>query len=247
MAFLVSDLIIEVYLRLGVTQPGDTPAAAMVTDAFNSLNQMWESWQLEETMMPHYQGASAFALSAGSNSYALGAGGSWNTTPLVGASAVPLRAISWQARTTTGFRTGGKVLSIPAFREKVQDQLGTTSLLPSEVAASTGLLNPFLGSSNLLGVFVWPTPAASPGLVDLEFMYTMADFTSTAQDISGMSPGYLAALIWGVCRDLYTQYARVSSTTLQVVLANAQNYKQAISDLNASILGLTKVPAAQGQ
>lgn len=246
MAFLVSDLIIEIYLRLGVTQPGDTPSAALVTDAFNSLNQMWQSWQLEETMMPRFQGASSFALSAGVNSYGLGAGLAWNTTPFLGASAVPLRAVSWQARTTNGFRTGGKVSSITAFREKAQDSLGTTSVIPSELGASGSLSTAFIANS-LLGIFVWPTPAASPGVVDLEFMYTMADFTSTAQDISGMSPGYLAALIWGVCRDLYTQYARVSSTTLQVVLANAQNYKQAISDLNASILGLTKVPAAQGQ
>ncbi len=235
MATLVSDLILEAYCDAGViATTGEAISATLQADALRLLNQMWQSWMLDPLMQPQH--FASFALVANTDNYTLGPGGSWDTTGFLGATGVPLAISSWDCRSGS-FRTGGKPIPLPQFREEVNDGLGASAVLIQKLA-HTGQTQAPIAIPTGITVYVFPRPATSPGTVFLQIQWAQVTAFAATDDISSsMLGGYFPALHYNLAIMLNSIYPRPGGVP-EATVANARNFKIAIMNLNASILGV---------
>jgi hypothetical protein len=229
MATLVSDIITDSFLDLGAIAPGETITAAEQTDAFLRLNFMLSSWSTEQLSAPSLT-HTGFMLTAGTNLYTLGTGGTLVTA------ARPL-AVTGATSVSGNFRGPVKVMSFDQFAAEVADPLASASVLAQVIAAD--------GSFPSINVRVHPMPAAGPGTLWLDYWMAIAQF-ATVGDAVTLPDGWIEALHWNLALKLYAQYARPGAT-VDAIAGNAQASKGALNALNAKILGLQQAPPPQAQ
>ncbi len=226
MATLVSDLINQSFVDLGVIQPGETISATMQTAAFAMLNQLLSAWSTEQTMA--YQLVTqGFSLTPGTSLYSLGVGGNLSTAQRV------VRVTGWRS-TSGNFVNGGEPISFEQFYATVKDPTAKTSVLAEVVAADF--------SFPLINILVWPPPATAPGALGLRFWSPLTAFGSISDTVT-LPDGWEQALHFNLAIVLSPQYARVGGVTPELA-ANAQNSKGAIVAKNAAILGQNQAPPA---
>jgi hypothetical protein len=205
---------------MGSITAGGSISTAQQTAAFLILQQMWAGWSTEQDMSNavYHQ---AFTLTAGQNAYTLGTAGTLVAT------ANPLRVTA--ATSTSGaFRNPVTVVSFDKFDQLVADGTGKTSVLAELVAVDN--------SYPTKNIRVYPTPAASPGSLTLEYFAQLAQF-ATVGDSLNLAPGYEEALHYNLAVALYPQYRRAAGIPPELAIL-AENSKRRIMDLNRSILGL---------
>ena len=224
---LVSDLITQAFLDIGAIAAGQTPTTEEQTDAFLRLNQMLDSWSREHVSVFTEQHGS-FTVTAATSAYTFGVTAN---SPSWVASAQPMRIYGASA-TSGGFRAAVKVLSWEAFHASIDDGRGVTSILPQAIGVDSAWPN--------LNVKVFPTPAASPGSLELDYWTVLAQFALVSSTVT-LPPGFQDALHFNLATRLYPQYARAGGPD-QALLLNAQITKAAITALNAEILGTAPEP-----
>lgn len=225
---LVSDIITQAFLDMGAYAPGETMTSLEQTDAFLRLNQMISSWSTEQLTMPTMLHTS-FTLTAGTNLYTLGTGGTLVTA------ARALRVIGAQS-VFGNFRSALKIISFDRFAAEVSDPLAGSTVLAAVLAAD--------GSFPSINLRVHPMPAASPGLLWLDYWSALAQFV-TVGDTINLPDGWNDALHFNLAVRLYPQYARAGGID-PVLASNAESTKAALVKLNADILGMTQAPPQQG-
>jgi hypothetical protein len=224
MATLVSDLITEAFLDLGLISPGQSITTEEQTDAFLRLNQMLASWSTEHTSVFTEQHGS-FNLTAGTDGYTMGPSGTFST------SARPVKICGVSAASGL-FRVPVKLVSWEDFHALVSNDRGVTSILPQALAADNGY--------PLLSLKVFPMPAAGAGTLDIDYWTPLSKF-STVSDTVDLPPGFEEALHFNLAVRLYPQYSRNNGID-QALLLNAQNSKAGITALTASVLGNAAQP-----
>lgn len=226
---LVSDIINQAFEALGVIRPGEAVTTAIQTSAFLVLGERWALAQLDRAMSNQVFHQS-FTLTAGTSIYTVGTGGSLVST------ANPIRITGW-ASVSGNFRNGGSPMSFEEFAAKIKDPLGASTVLVQELAADN--------AAPPINIRVFPTPAASPGALILDYFGQMTQF-ATVGDTLSFAPGYNEFLRTDLAMALYPQYARATALTMQALAQNLANAKNTIRALNAEILGLVQAPAPAG-
>lgn len=225
---LVSDLINLAFLSLNEITVGRTIAAPEQADAFVRLNELLDEWSVEQLMIPSpFHGS--FALTAGTSFYYLGTAG----TLITGAQ--PIRVTGASSVLGT-FRSPVKVVSWEAFDAEVEDRISTTSQLAKVLAAD--------GASPTINLQVFPTPAANPGALWLDYWTALQQF-ATVGDTVNVTAGFLAAMHYGLALKLHPLYARPGATSLDYIAAKAAAAKAKLAELAAAILG-TRLGAEAG-
>lgn len=193
MANTVADIINEAFVALSVIQPGGTISSNMLNDAFLRLNQMWLSWGSEEATSNVWY-SQTFTLTAGTATYTVGTGGTLVAT------ASPVRILSWFSK-SGNFSGGGPVVGFEAFDSIAKDDVGSSSV----IAKAVGSDNAYSPTN----IKVFPTPAATPGTLTLDYYAPMTAFTSTSQSLA-LAPWFENALWLGLAVLLHPQYARAN-------------------------------------
>lgn len=212
---LVSDLINEAFLDIGMIQPGQAVTGAMQTDAFTRLNQMLASWSAEQLTV-FDQRVTSFQLQAGIPTYTFGVGGSFN--PGVRAQKVT----AWRASYGNVLMRGGRVLSLDELGAVATQEAGEQTAVPKAVGADT--------SYPLINVRIFPPPSSSPGQLELAYWVPIAAF-ATVGDTVNFPSGFEDALHFGLAVRLYHAYPRQGGIPPELA-ANAQNTKAAIVQQN---------------
>lgn len=133
MPTLVSDIITQAFLDLGVTAVGESITTAEQTDAFLRLNQIIGSLSTEGATV-FTETLQTFTLSAGGSAYTLGTAGSWAT------SARAQRVVAWKAL-ANGFSSGGAPLDFATFEAAVKEAfLGFTKANSAIVGIGSALI-----------------------------------------------------------------------------------------------------------
>jgi hypothetical protein len=125
------------------------------------------------------------------------------------------------------FRSPVKVVSFAKFHAEIEDGRGVTAVLPQALAVDAAF--------PLFNLKVFPTPAPSPGNLELDYWTEIAQFV-TVGDTLALPPGFQDALHFNLAVKLYPQYAK-SGGIDQALLLNAQQTKAAITALNAAVQG----------
>lgn len=220
MANLVSDLIQQAFESINVVQPGElisTGAGSLQANGFLMLNELLNSLSAERYSV-FTKVLQSFALIAGTTSYTLGNGGTFPTTSGLRAQ----RVESWSA-SSGGFRSGGAILAFPEFQAASANPLGLSSVLPKDVGADEAF--------PLINVRVSPTPAVSPGTLELAYWTPVAQF-ATVGDAITLPPGWFQMLYSNLGITMYPKYARVGGLSPELA-ALAQSSKQALIGQNA--------------
>lgn len=241
MANLVSDLIDEAFIDLGMTQPGVAISGATQTAAFRVLNQMLLNWSTEGATV-FGKVLQTFALSAGTSAYTLGSGGTFATTAGLRAQKV----IAWLA-TSGDMREGGAPLSMDEFGAAcvaAQASLaalyaeaateGVVATVPAPLVAPVPLLVGCDTAFPLINVRVYPQPNSSPGSLELAYWVPIVAFAAVSDGLTGLPPGFEAAIHFNLAVQLYPQYGRPGGPD-PVLLSNAQNSKASIVEQNRMI------------
>lgn len=200
MANLVSDIITEAFILLGVLQPGGSITTAMQTDAFLRLNQIWLSLGTDQgiTNARYHQ---TLTVTAGTDAYTFGTGGTLVAT------AAPVKIEGAQSR-SGNFIGNVRVMSFADFDVAVQSRLGERSILAQMLACDN--------SYPSINIRVFPMPDTSPGSLVLDYYGVMAAFSSVSQSLS-LAPEFEQLLYTQLALMLYPQYSRVASTTAEFI------------------------------
>ncbi len=150
----------------------------------------------------------------------------------------PIRVLSWTCK-DGNYSTAGVVMAYDEFRQTIKDGASTTSKLIQALTADRGNII----SANLIKLEVWPTPAASPGSLTLETIFTLTTPASLATTLTAYGPGFEAAFHYNLAVALAPQYARTGGVTPELA-ANAQNSKAIIVQASNEIQGLLQPKAA---
>ena len=243
MANLVSDLIDEAFIDLGMTQPGVTVSSATQSNAFRMLNQMLLNWSTEGLTV-FAKVLQTFSLVAGTSAYTLGSGGTFATTGSLRAQKVT----AWLA-TSGDMREGGAPMSMEEFAAAcvaAQASLaalymeaameGVVTTVPAPLVAPIPLLVGADTNFPLINVRVYPQPSAAPGSLELAYWVPIVAFAAVSDGLTSLPPGYEAAIHFNLAVALEPQYRREGRDGPDPILAsNAQNTKASIVEQNRMI------------
>lgn len=218
-----TQIVVPAFQDLGIVASGETPATAELNDAFALLNQLVSAWS-NERVTSFSIAHGTFALSAATATYTMGSGATWNTasTP---------RKILGALAYSGNFQRGLEILTQTEFRPRQKNGKGATAALPSILCHDNTL------ASILVEVF--PTPDAS-GSIKVDYLLALAAFGALADAVS-LPSGFELIYRLHLAIALAPSYGKEVGATLA---ANAKNAKQALVDLNRSILGDAPMAAA---
>jgi len=212
----VSDLIHSSMRLIGAIAAGEILETDELDDAFVSLNQMLASWNTEGASLV---GRQRMVASIGfSNSLAL-----------------PQRPVKIDAASTS-------INGVDSALEIV-DAAGWEAIPVPEKAMQSIFIRKlycdYLFPNST--VYIWPTPRLS-GSLEMWIYAVMTQFASLTDTIT-LPDGYEAGLRWNLAVNLAPEYGRPLD---QVVMANAQNFKASLVQLNASNHMKSLAPPAAG-
>src|SRR4030095_3606937 len=198
----VSDLIHSSMRAIGAIAAGETLETNELNDALVSLNQMLSSWNTEGASLVARQ---RLLVSVGStNSYAL------PTRPVkIEAASASISGVDSPLEIVDA--AGWEAIPIP---EKLNQSIFIRRLYCDYAFPSST-------------VYIWPTPRLS-GSLELWIYATVPPFADLSSVIV-LPEGYEAGLRWNLAVNLAPEYGRPID---QVVLANAQNFKASLVQLN---------------
>lgn len=210
-----TQVVQQAFEQLVVIQPGDTLSTSMNTDGLTLLNSLLSSISAEKYSV-FTQVFASFLLAAGQPSYTFGVGGTWNVAVRA------QRIVSWSA-SYIGFRTGGDVLSFPAFQAQAMNPIGMTANIPTILGADEAY--------PLINVRVHPPPSSAPGQVELAYWTPLLQLAAIG-DALILPDGWYQMLWSNLALLLYPKYSRVGGISPELA-ATAQNSKAVLIQQNA--------------
>jgi hypothetical protein len=210
----VSDLIHSSMRLIGAIAAGETMETDELNDNFVSLNQLLSSWNTEGASLV---GRKRTVLSIFSgNFYGL------SERPVkIDAASTSISGVDSALEIVDA--AGWEAIPIP---EKLNQSIFIRKLY-------CDYLFPFST------VYIWPTPRLG-GTLELWSYSTMPAF-ATLSDTIVLPEGYEAGLRWNLAVHLAPEYGRPLD---QVVMANAQNFKASLVQLNSGNHMKSQAPAA---
>lgn len=209
---------------LGVLDAGGTPSATELAQALRSMNDLLDNWSSEEIMIPGLL-LQTFSLVAGTGTYIIGTGQTWNVVkPIAIEAAVHINTMN-AVPFVTPIRVvnGAEWASIP---NRSQSNNLIEALFYDRYGASVG------------NIYVSPIPLG--GSVQLTMWTALTQFADATTTIT-LPPGYELPMTYALAMTLAPRYEVQPSDVL------VKNYMDAMARLrnqNASLLG-KKPPAGQ--
>lgn len=194
MADKVRDLLTGSLRLFGAVAEGETPSAAALNGALFAVNEMLDSWSLNNLMI-HQKVREEFDLVPSQASYTMGAAGNFNTTrPVEIESAAYLR---------DSVETPVEVLTFEQWTELSMKQL--TGTVPSHIFVQE--------TAPLITILPWPIPTEANKLV----LYSTKVITALTLDtlLSTLAPGYRMALRFNGAIAIASEYGKAVSLEVE--------------------------------
>jgi hypothetical protein len=216
---LVSDLITEAWLDIDEITVGRLISSAEQADSFARLNAMLDQWSTEELSV-YTEAHTGFTVTAGTAAYTLGPSG----TLSLASSAV---CVTGASSSSAPFAKNIEVVSFPEFHARRENRRGRTTVLAELVAADQHW--------PLINILLYPTPAASPGTLWLDYWLPLTAFTAVTETVS-LPPGYTNALRLNLALELFGPYARHARPgKFEWLVGQAKAAKEAVVALNLQV------------
>ncbi len=202
MNLTAQDIITSALRRLGVVASGETPTTDELNDGLTALNELIESWSVEDLMVP-YRKEESFPLVYGQSSYTIGPGGDFNTER-------PVFIMDAFIRDAGGYDFA---LDIIRLKEWARQALKSTISRPQRM---------WYEQTYPLGTIRFdyrPVEGLTVFLYSLKPLTTFPDLT-TEIDIP---PEYSRALRWNLAGELADEYGRSISQILALNMAESKN------------------------
>lgn len=196
----VRDLIKGSMRLLGALSTGETPSADELSEGLFALNDMVESWSTEGLIIPTMV-REAFTLTAGTQTYTMGTGGSFNTTrPLV----IEGAALEDQSATP---KLEIPVAVLTPIEWAALPLKTMSSTLPTKLYAE--------GTSPLETVNIWPNPTVANKLV-IYSRKAISSFAGANTTIS-LPPGYFRALKYNLAIEWAPEFGKDPSAVVVAI------------------------------
>lgn len=198
---IISDALKE----LGVIAIGEQPSAAEADDGLDVLNDLLDSWRLEDLMIYSVRPL-VFPLVAGQQSYTVGTGGNFNTPRPDRIEAVYIRSSNgtdYAAEITTNYQLYADVVS-----------KGVTAQLPSLIYDDNGF--------PLRTLRMWPVPSDASFSAVLWAWVPLPSFPDLATDVT-LPVGYSMALKSNLAVALAPRYGVTQTATIKAAALEAKN------------------------
>ena len=204
MATIVSDLIHSSMRLIGAIAAGELLETTELQDALVTLNQMLSSWNTEGASLVGRQ--RLLVQISGTNSYPL-----------------PQRPVKIEAASAsiTGVDSALEIVDSPGWEAIPVPEKQMQSIFIRKLYCD------YLYPNST--IYIWPTPRLS-GTLELWVYAVMAQFVNLTDTID-LPQGYEAGLRFNLAVCLAPEYGRPID---QTVLANAQNFKASLVQLNTS-------------
>jgi hypothetical protein len=196
----------------GILWPGATPSTVMSNDGLIKLNDLLASWSTERLMV-YGIAINDWDLVDGTNSYTIGAGGTFNGNRPLSIHAANIITPSLNLRYPLTILTTEQWNAI-------RDQ-SATSTVPTKLYID--------GVYPLSTIYLWPTPNSSSTKLELHTWIQLTQF-STLEDDFDFPPGYERAITYNLALELANEY-RVSAPPEVAMIAQAS--KATLKALNA--------------
>lgn len=189
------DLVTAALRILGVLREGGSLSGTQGVAGLRVFNRMLDAFPLERQLV-YAIDRQLFALVANTQSYTLGPGGTWNTTPLYGVGTprpVEIDSAYWQDPTTLD--------EIPV----VLMTEGEFQSLNARTITGTVVQRLYYKPSMPQGdVFVWPTPTLVANMV----LYLAKPWNAghTLDTVLTLPPGYQRMLEYGLAEEWGSEY-----------------------------------------
>lgn len=215
----VRDLIATAFRRLGIVARGQPMSADDAAIGLNCLNAMLDAWGLDGLMV-YVIDRQTFALVSNTQSYTLGPGGTWNTTPLYGAGCprpVQIEEAYWIDPGTL------QELPVSVFEEASYQSQQVVGVTGQQVLE----LN-YTPSFPLGTVYVWPRPTTVATMV--LYLWKPFNTANALTDTVSFPQGYQIALEDNLTVELSKEFPGSLEANPAIVagaIANKANLKVA--------------------
>jgi hypothetical protein len=229
----VRDLIGVALTKLGILGEGRAPSGNQGAAGVRCLNSLLDAFPLERHLV-YVIDRQTFALVANTQTYTLGPGGTWNTTPLYGVGSPRPEGIEsafWQDPSTLD--------ELPVWlldEQAYRDLEGVRSLTATVVQRLYYAPQMPQGS-----VFVWPKPTVNANII--LFLQRPFDRQTTLDSLLAYPPGYQRLLEYGLAQELGTEYP---GSLRPEIVAVAEDAKRLVkmgnakpSRMTSDLLGVT--------
>lgn len=194
-----NDLIERAMIKARIIYPGESIPASKAAQVLAELNDMLESWALEELLVLA-DVLESFALVVGQSEYTYGAGGNFNSSRPI------------KIRDESFIRSTGdlpvKLYTLDVYRKRLTK---STSSQPVMMA-----YNP---EYPLGRVFLWPTPSSTDSLY-VRSEKVIASFATLTTAID-LSLGYRRAIISNLAMEISPNFGKKVSTELAALASRA--------------------------
>lgn len=206
------DLIKGAMRLIGAIESGETPSSEESSDGLSALNAMLDAWSVERLMV--YQILQEpFSLSAGTASYTIGSGGTWNT-------ARPVRIDSAFIRDSDGLDYPIEIITKDRY-DAIADK--TTQSRPEWL---------YYYTAYPLGTIYWYSVPDATYTAYLNSWKQLQSFAGLATDLA-LPPGYERAIKYNLALEIAPEYNRMPSA---VVVEVANESKAALKSANAPVV-----------
>lgn len=207
----VRDLIRGSLRLVGAIATGETPSADELSDAFSVLNDMVESWSTERLLV-FEKVRREFSLVAGTASYTIGTGGTFNAPRPI---RIENAAIEDQSASPT------VEYPIEVLNREKWDRIPTKDL-QSTIPAKLFIDDAY----PLATITLYPVPTVANKLVIYPWEVITA-FSSVSATVS-LPPGYARALRYNLAVELAPEYGKaLDPKTLDIAAESKANIKRA--------------------
>ena len=204
-----SHLIERAMVKARIIYPGETVPASKVSQVLAELNDLLESWAIEDIMILA-DVEESFSLVVGQASYTYGTGGNFNS------------ARPNEIKDQSFIRSGGSDFPVKKYTMDVyRRRMSKTTTGRPEILAYTP-------EYPLGKIYLWPTPDSTDSLY-LKVSKTIASFASSATEVD-LQPGYRRAIILGLAQEISPNFGKKVTGELAALAAQA---KKAIKSKNS--------------
>ena len=226
------DLITKALQKIGVIGEGETPNANQLSDGFDALNIMLDSWSgrglLTTALIPE-----SFDLTAGQYSYTIGVGGNFNTDIPLSIEGAYIRDNSNQIDFPVSIVTRD---IWDSYFDKV---LAGNSSRPEVLFYDPGATQQAVRAGTII---LYPIPDAGTSytlFINSEKNYT--DFVSLSNNIP-FPPAYTKAIIYNLAIDLSPDYGRQVNQVVKEEASEAMRIIENINSRNKRIVSAVNLP-----
>lgn len=207
------DLLSSSLRLIGVLASGESAGASEATDGLSTLNDLIDSWSTEQLLIPN-KVRETFSLSAGTQSYTMGSGGTFNTSRPMKIEDALIQIPGASPATEIPIR----ILNKDEYTQIIQKT--SQSTIPSCVFPDYAY--------PLATLYFWSVPDQVVTAV-LNSWKPLSQLANLSTSLS-LPPGYLRALRFSLAIDLAPEYGRPVSAEVAGIAAES---KSAIKRMNS--------------